>query len=480
MNFVVLCGGSGSRLWPKSREKYPKQFLKLNNDYTMLQNTLIRIKNLIIKIKSLPEFDNEILYKIYIVCNKDHVFIVEEQIKDLNINENIFIISEPKGRDSAPAICIMSLLDNEDTNTFIMPCDHIFNDDHFIECSINGLNYINDSIVTFGIKPTSPETCYGYIKIGNNNITEKFIEKPTYNIAKEYFESGNYLWNAGIFIFKNKNIIECYNKYSNDILTVCKNTIEDSKYSNNILNLSIKYFIDCRAISVDYAIMEYLTRDINKNINAKTILYNSSWNDIGSYTALYNELDKDINNNVLKGDIYAINSKNSYIDTEDVFTSIIGIDNLIVVNTKDSLLICNNNNTQNVKNVVDYLKKNNREEAFLHKKVIRPWGYYINIEGNNYNGHKVKNIVVNPNKRLSLQSHSKRSEHWVIVEGKAKVQLGFDFIILNKDEHIYIPINTLHRIENIGDSKLEFIETQIGTYLGEDDIIRYEDDFGRI
>ena len=479
MNFVILCGGSGSRLWPKSREKMPKQFLKLNNEYTMLQNTILRIINLI---EFLPE---KIKVNIIVICNKDHYFIVEKQFEELDIQIEFFIVTEPKGRDSAPAICIASLLGDGDENTFIMPCDHIFDNSEFIISTMKAINYLDNSIVTFGIKADKPETGYGYIKIGANNITEKFVEKPNVEVASEYISSGNYSWNAGIFMFKNKNMIESFIKYAPDIFYNCKETIENTfenlDLKKRIINLSPDPFTTCRAISVDYAIMENLINDNNKNIKGITILYDGHWNDIGSYLALYNEMDKNTENNVIIGNnAFTLNTKNSYIESEDSFIAVIGVDNLTVVNTKDSLLICNNDNCQDVKKVVEYLKTNNNEEAYYHKKVFRPWGYYINVEGHDTNGFKMKRISVYPGKRLSLQSHNYRSEHWVIVKGLAKVQVGEEEFIMGIDEHVYIPIKTLHRIENIGTDLMEFTETQIGNYLGEDDIIRYEDDFNRV
>ena len=479
MNFVILCGGSGSRLWPKSREKMPKQFLKLNNEYTMLQNTILRIVNLI---DFLPEKNNT---KIIVICNKDHYFIVEKQFEELDIQIEFFIVTEPKGRDSAPAICIASLLGDIDENTFIMPCDHIFNNSEFIISTMKAINYLDNSIVTFGIKANKPETGYGYIKIGDYNITEKFIEKPNAEVASEYISSGNYSWNAGIFMFKNKNMIDCFIKYAPDIFNNCKETIENT-YKNldlkeKIIHLSHDPFTTCTSISIDYAIMEKLINDSDKSINGITILYDGHWNDIGSYLALYNEMDKNTDNNVIVGNnAFTLNTKNSYIESIDSFIAVIGVDNLTVVNTRDSLLICNNDNCQDVKKIVEYLKANNNEEAYYHKKVFRPWGYYINVEGHDTNGFKMKRISVYPGKRLSLQSHNYRSEHWVIVKGTAKVQVGEQELIIGMDEHVYIPIKTLHRIENIGTDLMEFTETQIGDYLGEDDIIRYEDDFNRV
>lgn len=474
-NFIILCGGSGSRLWPKSREKLPKQLLKLINKNTMFQNTVLRIKNLVNKITNLTTSN-----KLVIICNKEHSHIIEKQLNELNIDINYQIVSEPKGRDSGPAICIAALLGDVEDNTIVMPCDHVFNDEDFSSCCIQSFEYLENSIVTFGIKPSRIETGYGYIKIDENNNTVQFVEKPIYEIAQKYFEEGNYLWNAGIFAFKNKNMLSCFQKYASDIYDICLETLKNTKLNSCNILLPEFPFINCKAISVDYSIMENLCNDDAIQIGKKTILYNSTWNDIGSYMALYEELEKNDENNVIKGDVMTINTNNCYIDNEVSLTATIGLQNLLVINTDDALLICDNTKSQDVKKIVEKLKDLKREEGVLHKTVFRPWGYYKNIEGNDDNGFKVKRISVYPGKRLSLQSHNYRSEHWVIVKGRAKVQVNNDIIIRNKDESIYIPINALHRIENIGEDLLEFTETQIGDYLGEDDIIRYEDDYGRI
>ena len=491
-NFVILCGGSGSRLWPKSREKMPKQLLKLTNKYTMFQNTVLRIINLVKTIAknsdsngdSNGDSDNDktvLDNNLIIICNKEHSHIIERQLNELKIEVNYQIVSEPKGRDSAPAICISALLGEYEDKTIIMPCDHVFNDNDFTSCCLKSFEYLDTSIVTFGIKPTRPETGYGYIKIDeNSNNTIDFVEKPTLEVAQKYFEEGNYLWNAGIFIFKNKNILSCFEKYAKDIYDNCVQTLKNTNTNSCNIILSETPFIDCKAISIDYAIMEKLCNDSEININKKTILYNSTWNDIGSYMALYEELEKNDENNVIKGDVMTINTNNCYIDNEHSLTAVIGLKDLIIVNTEDALLICDNTKSQDVKKIVESLKIQKREEIMLHKTVFRPWGYYKNVEGHDINGFKIKRISVYPGKRLSLQSHNHRSEHWVIVKGTAKVQLNSDSIIINKDESIYIPVKALHRIENIGDDLLEFTETQIGYYLGEDDIVRYEDDFGRI
>lgn len=475
MKFVILSGGSGSRLWPKSREKLPKQFLKMTNEYTMLQNTVLRVQKINRQILNPND-------KIIVICNKDHAHIVELQLRELNVLLPIQVISEPKGRDSAPAICIASLLGDIEEMTMIMPCDHIFDDDIFANCYLESLSHLEKAIVTFGIRPTHIETGYGYIKTDLESNTLQFVEKPNFEIAKKYFEEGNYLWNSGIFAFKNKNMIECFRKYAPEILDCCEKTLSTACLDTSSILLNEQTFSTCLSISVDYAIMEPLCNDNEIKLSRKTFLYDGHWNDIGSFSAVYNELNKTrtTDNNIVKGDILTLDTTNCYIESERGIVSTIGVNNLIIINTDDAVLICNKEQSQDVKKTVEHLRKENREEAYFHKTVFRPWGWYKNVEGNDTNGFKVKRIAVYHGKRLSLQSHNYRSEHWVMVRGTAKVILGTDEIILQKDQHIYIPVKTLHRIENIGEDLLEFTETQIGEYLGEDDIIRYEDDFGRI
>jgi len=503
-NFIILCGGSGSRLWPKSRTKMPKQLLRITNEYSMLQNTILRTQSC--------EMENS---KITIICNKDHYFIILEQIQELKIEHlNFQIITEPCGRNSAPAICISSLITgNENTISIIMPCDHILDAQEFKSCFNKSFSYIDKSIVTFGVIPNKPETGYGYIKVKFNinmdgHLIQKFIEKPCLKEAQEFFESGNYFWNAGIFIFKNINMIRCFEKYAPDILESSRNCISKTDLSSkNLIHLSSD-FLKIRSISIDYAIMELLTKDDLSIINAYTIPYISYWSDIGSYSSLYDAINDALNdaslpenesekessmsnnkNNVVRdlssknstSNTFLYNVSNSYIDSEKSFVAVIGVDNLVVVNTDDALLICNKDQTQDVKKVVDYLNSSDKKELTLeHKKVYRPWGFYVNVYGSDTDGSKIKKITVYPGKKLSLQSHNQRSEHWVITRGVGKVQVGQEFYNMTVDSHIYIPQKELHRIENVGDELLEFTETQIGTYLGEDDIIRYEDDFGRV
>lgn len=480
INCVILCGGSGSRLWPLSREKLPKQLLPLVNEYTMLQNTIMRFNKLS---ATMP-------MHFTIICNIEHAFLVQTQINNLQQPVQATIVAEPMGRDTAPAIAIASLLSKPDATTLIVPCDHVFDDDKFVESVQAGLPHCKNNIVTFGIIPTCAETGYGYIKTDiATNATIEFVEKPNYEIAYKYVAAGNYYWNAGVFLFRNKDMLECFAKFAPDTLALCKTTLECSPTIMGIIQLSKETFCKCTPISIDYAIMEKLCKDKDNSVKGITIPYKYSWCDVGSFKSLYELLLQDSEdirpyrkhtNNIVKGDVIMHETNNSYVETENAMVALVGVDNLVVVNTRDALLICDKNKSQDVKHIVNALKTQNRVERICHAKVYRPWGWYCNIEGNDTSGFKVKRIAVYPGKKLSLQSHEERSEHWVVVKGNAKVQVGDDLLILHANQHVYIPKKTLHRMENIGDELLEFVETQIGDYLGEDDIIRYEDDFGRV
>lgn len=454
---VIMCGGTGSRLWPKSRSLLPKQFLKLvNKNKTMFQLNCENVLPLNPK-------------KYMIICNEQHNFMVEEQLNELNI-ENYEIISEPMGRDTCAAISLASNLNYINDDLVILTADHIWDKNTLCESIYNGLKNRNN--ITFvGIKPTYAETGYGYIHNEGQELIS-FEEKPDKITAEKYYNDGNYLWNSGIFMFPNKVIrceLEKHQKELNENIIL---TIENSVKNGKNLKLNKEYFEKVEKISVDYAIME-------KQENGKVISYNGYWCDIGSFEALYNHCDKDSDGNILSDDVVTINTKNCLINSDKLVTTI-GLEDLIIIDDRDSLLITKKSDSQDVKKIVKQLENKKRNEIICHSKVYRPWGWYINIEGNDYNGFKVKRIGVYPGKRLSLQSHNKRSEHWVITKGTAKVQIGKDFLILNKNQHVYIPKETLHRMENIGEEMVEFVETQIGEYLGEDDIIRYEDDFGRI
>jgi len=473
MNIVILCGGNGTRLWPLSRTKLPKQFLSLTNDKTMFQNTVLRFQHL----KPLNIQINQYI----IICNKEHSYIVDEQIKALNLTDKYTIICEPIGRDSAPAVCIASLFGEEEDTTLIVPCDHIFNDEELCKLIYKGVNqYIDNAIITFGVKPTYPEIGYGYIETNPDYKTVRFREKPDEDTATSYIENGNYLWNAGLFMFNNNTMINCFKKYASEILNVCKNTLDISKTNGITLNLDEELFKTCKSISIDYAIMEPLSLDKSLSVSAYTLPYTYKWSDIGSFKSLFEESEKDTNENVIKCDTTLHETTSCYIDSDIAHVTMLGVNNLVVINHRDTLLIADKEHSQDVKKIVNTLPETKQDLKFVHAKAFRPWGWYINVEGGDYSGYKVKRIGVYPGKRLSLQSHNQRCEHWVIIKGKARVQLNNNFIDMGPNDHTYIPKKSLHRMENIGSEMVEFIETQIGEYLGEDDIIRYEDDFGRI
>jgi mannose-1-phosphate guanylyltransferase/mannose-6-phosphate isomerase len=458
LSVVVMSGGSGTRLWPLSRKLLPKQFLKL----TDFQNTMFQISCLNANKLNPEEF--------IIVCNEQHKFLASQQLEELNIH-NYKIICEPFGKNTAAAISIACSVINQENDIFVMTSDHVWDSEELCN-SIIKAKKINDNqnILVFGIKPTYPETGYGYINYENNSLIE-FVEKPNLEKAKEYIND-NYLWNSGNFFFTNSYMINQLEKYAFDVINNVRLTLKNSNNQNKIISLNSEYFDKVPEISIDYAVMEKQEKGI-------VIKYDGFWADIGSLLSLHNFKDKDNNDNVKEGDIYTIDTRNCFIKSEERLVTTLNIENLAIVDTKDVLLVADINRSQDVKLFVKQLEKEKREEIVCHSKVFRPWGWYKNIEGTDLSGFKVKRIGVYPGKKLSLQSHNYRSEHWVIVKGKAKVQVGKDFLILNENQHVYIPKETLHRMENIGEEELEFVETQIGSYLGEDDIIRYEDDFGR-
>lgn len=459
LNIVIMCGGSGTRLWPLSREKLPKQFLNLTDKkHTMFQLTCLRVKDL----------DYQTLF---VICNQEHMFLVSQQLEELNIS-NYKIIGEPFGKNTCAAIATACILTKPESELLVMSSDHMWSNDIFVNSVKNGFKYVNEGIVVFGIKPSYPETGYGYLNFSGNKLI-KFVEKPNKETAHTYFESGNYLWNSGNFLFSNKIMLNEIKNYARDIYDNVLRTIENSgDLQNQNIILNKKYFKDVRDESIDYAVMEF-------HKNGRVVVYNGYWNDIGSFKSLHDYLEKDSNGNVLDGDVKCIDTYNSFIQSETKLVTTLGIDNLIIVDTRDALFIADKEKSQDVKLFVKDLKKENRGETVIHAKAYRPWGWYICIDGDDNSGSKVKRIGVYPGKRLSLQSHNRRAEHWVIVKGTAKVQVGKDFHILHPNQSVYIPTGTLHRMENIGTEVVEFIETQIGGYLGEDDIIRYEDDFGR-
>ena len=491
VNCIILCGGSGTRLWPLSREKMPKQLLPLVGQDTMLQSTIKRLILLSKKDVNINSFQ--------FICNKDHAFIVEQQIKNLkgssknfDITENYEIITEPQGRDTAPAIAIATQKLHFDHLSLVVPSDHIFDDDAFTTLVADKIQKYKESMVLFGIRPNFPATGYGYIESSGYNFdyqVESFREKPDYATASQYLSTGKHFWNAGVFLFKNSVMQNCFMKYAPDIYIQAGNTLAKSNTIGRTTHLCKEEFDKCQPISIDYAIMENICKDNTTEIPMFAYPYGSTWCDVGSFEALQEYLlnnghvSKELAkiNAVCYGNVMLENTRDCYVHTPmDKLVSVIGMEEIVIVDTPDALLVCNKNETQKIKNVVKKLKNDNRPEAQFHNKVFRPWGWYVNIDGNDHSGTKIKRLVVLPGMRLSLQSHEKREEHWVIVKGNARVQLGELQIELKENQYVHIPIGVTHRVENTGTDLLEIVETQVGEYLGEDDIIRYQDDFGRV
>jgi len=456
VNVVILCGGSGTRLWPLSTEQVPKQFLDLVNDkQTLFQSTCIRANFLN------PE-------KIIIICNQNHKHIADLQLKDSGL-QNVEFIIEPMAKNTCASICAASNLLPEESNVLVLASDHIWENDKFVEMVNKGMELVNSGIVVFGIKPSYAETGYGYINYENNKLL-KFTEKPDIELAKNYLESGKYLWNSGNLLFSNKQMRFLLNDKANDIYTSIKNSLMEMENKNHFLKEDI--FKETRSESIDYAVLEKLD-------SGYVVEYEGKWSDIGSFESLHKFLSKNQDNNFVSPNTFTENTQNCLILGKKIIATL-GLENIAILDTDDALLVTAMESSQDVKKIVDKMNSLNKLETKFHNKVYRPWGWYMNIDGNDYSGSKVKRICVYPGSRLSLQSHNQRSEHWVITKGSARVQIGNSFLDLLPNQSVFIPKEVLHRIENTGTEEVEFIETQIGQYLGEDDIVRHEDDYGRI
>jgi mannose-1-phosphate guanylyltransferase/mannose-6-phosphate isomerase len=465
---IILSGGSGTRLWPLSRKQYPKQYLPLVSENTMLQETILRLDGL----------DN--LADPIIICNVDHRFLVAEQCQQINI-KNPTILLEPIGRNTAPAIAaaaLQSVKDSNDVVLLILSADHVIQD---IEAFHKAIKIANNKaqdgrLVTFGIVPTDANTGYGYIKSSKDNNggayqVEGFVEKPDLQTAQSYLEQGNYLWNSGMFMFQANTLINELAIHSPDIVKAVSNSIANATQDLDFIRLEEQAFTSSPSDSIDYALME-------KSRNVVVVPLDAGWNDIGSWSALYDIGTKDNNGNVIKGDVITQDTTNTYINANHHMVATIGVDNLIVVDTPDATFIATQDKAQEVKSIVAHLQSNNRGECSDHRKVYRPWGWYDSIECGKY--FQVKRLHVNPGAKLSLQMHNQRAEHWVVVSGTATATNGEEILTLQKGESTYIPLCVTHALENRTNDPLEIIEVQSGTYLGEDDIVRFEDIYGRI
>ena len=465
---VILSGGSGTRLWPLSRKQYPKQYLPLASDNTMLQETILRLEGL----------GN--LVDPIIICNSDHRFLVAEQCQQIDI-KNPTILLEPVGRNTAPAIAaaaLQSLNHADDAVLLVLSADHVIQDVEAFHQAINiASNQAQEGkLATFGIVPTDANTGYGYIKSSADSNdgahkVEEFVEKPDLKTAQAYLEQGNYLWNSGMFMFKAATLIDELTTHSPEIVTSVNDAINNAEQDLDFIRLDKQAFESSPSDSIDYALME-------KSDIVVVVPLDAQWNDIGSWSALHDIGTKDTNGNVIKGDVIAQDTTNTYINANHHMVATIGVDNLIIVDTPDATFIGTQDKAQEVKSIVEYLQANGRDEGGMHRKVCRPWGWYDSIESGKH--FQVKRLHVNPGAKLSLQMHHQRAEHWVVISGVATVINGEKVLTLKEGESTYIPLGITHALENKTNEPLEIIEVQSGTYLGEDDIVRFEDIYGRV
>ena len=464
---VILSGGSGTRLWPLSRKQKPKQFIPLFNEHTLFENTLKRLQGL------------DGIKPPIIVCNQDHRFMVAEQLQELGI-EGASIILEPCARNTAPAIAAAAFhAEKIDPNEIllVLPADHQIS--HVGEfhnaIALAAASAQEGNLVTFGIKPTKAHTGYGYIKSTGEEFNstadvDKFVEKPDLATAETYVQSGNYTWNSGMFMFNASTYLAELKSSNEGIYQAAEQALSKSSVDLDFIRLDNDAFESSPSDSIDYAIME-------KTSNAKVIKLDAGWNDVGSWSSLWQVCDQAANDNVIVGDVLLDNVSDSYIHSENKLVSVVGLDHVIVVETDDAVLVAHKDHSENVKSITDQLKKANRDELNNHRKVFRPWGYYDSIDmGKRF---QVKRIVVNPGEKLSVQMHHHRAEHWIVVNGTASVTCGEETFLVTENQSTYIPIGTVHALENPGTIPLEMIEVQSGSYLGEDDIVRFEDRYGR-
>lgn len=463
---VIMAGGSGTRLWPLSRELHPKQFLTLCGEETLLQQTISRLQGLDVA-------------ALIVITNEEHRFLMAEQLRQLAIKD-AQILLEPVGRNTAPAIALAALktkTSGEDPILLVLPADHfIANTAAFVSAVEVGQKLAEQNkLVTFGIVPTQPETGYGYIRrgeelqIGGFSVT-KFEEKPDLATAQNYLASKDYFWNSGIFMFKASRYLQVLREFAPEILVACEQAIEGIQTDLDFVRIEAKAFNACPSESIDYAIMEKVQDSVMVPLDA-------GWSDIGSWSALWENATKDVLGNACKGDVLIEQTTNSLAYSEHRLVTLLGVNNVVVVETKDAVLVASKDSVQDVKKLVEKIQQLGRTEHINHREVYRPWGFYDLIDvGERY---QVKRITVNPGAKLSLQMHHHRAEHWVVVSGTAKVTLGDNKQLVTENQSVYIPVGKQHSLENPGKIPLEIIEVQSGAYLGEDDIVRLQDDYGR-
>lgn len=465
---IIMAGGTGSRLWPLSRELMPKQFLTLCGKSTMLQATLERLQDLTTE---LP----------IIICNEDHRFIAAEQLRQINkLQHNIIL--EPVGRNTAPAIALAALSairQGQDPLLLVLAADHVIQDNAAFLQAIDIATELAaaNQLVTFGILPTTAETGYGYIRRGPASAVSsvafkvaEFVEKPSKDLAQQYLDSGEYYWNSGMFLFKASVYLAKLKEFRPAILAACEEAISKSEPDLDFIRVNKEAFSACPSESIDYAVME-------KTTDAAVVPLDAGWSDVGSWSSLWDISAKDPHQNVLHGEVFQHNSIGNYVFAETGIVATVGLQNTVIIQTKDAVLVAHKDQVQDVKNIVQQLKNAGRTEHHIHREVYRPWGKYDSIDS----GHRyqVKRITVKPNEKLSMQMHHHRAEHWIVVHGTAKVTINKQEQMLTENQSIYIPIGAVHSLENPGKIPLELIEVQSGAYLGEDDIVRFSDRYGR-
>lgn len=460
---VVLSGGSGTRLWPTSRTSMPKQYVNLIGQSTLFSETVKRLQ----LVSNQPPI---------VVTNEEHRFLAAEELRKTE-SSALSIILEPLMRNTAPAIALaafQAIAHDEDAVILVCPSDHLINDAAEFATVVAAAVALaeQNKIVTFGCKPSYAETGYGYIKVksSSSETIQEFVEKPNQEKADEYVQSGNYYWNAGIFLAKASVFLNELEQHSTDIFSACKNAWDKKELDGDFTRVSKQDFFKCPADSIDYAIME-------KTSNAVMVPLDSGWSDLGSWESVWRAMPQDANGNASQGDVHFFESKDNFVSSPNKLVAILGCKDLVVVEAGDSIMIAEKSHTQDVKEIVNALRQQDRAEVDTHARVFRPWGDYEGVDkGERY---QVKRIVVKPGEQLSLQMHHHRAEHWTVVRGTAIVTIGEQKILLSENQSTYIPLGEIHRLENPGSIPLELIEVQSGSYLGEDDIVRLEDKYGR-
>lgn len=472
---VVLSGGSGTRLWPLSREKYPKQLLPLVGEQSMLQATVSRLEGLVGMAAPL------------LVCNEEHRFVVAEQVRTLGLQGAVLL--EPFGRNTAPALALAALWavrEGDDPVLVVMPADHdIADGEAFRNAVARAVKLAASGVtVTFGITPDCPETGYGYIQRGlalddgsGAFALARFVEKPDRETAEAYLDSGDYLWNSGIFVLQASVWLAALGVCRPDILAACQLALAGGKTDGDFVRLDVDAFKACPSDSIDYAVMERLTAGGAGLPRAAVIPLTAGWSDVGAWDALWKVLPKCGEGNATRGDVMLENCCDTLVVSESRLVACVGLSNVVVVETDDAVLVVHHDATQDVKKIVDRLKADKRSVAQWHRKVYRPWGWYDGVDAGER--FQVKRIGVNPGGTLSLQMHHHRAEHWIVVSGTALVTKGDETFLVGENQSTYIPLGVTHRLVNPGVIPLEMIEVQSGSYLGEDDIVRFEDTYGR-